>query len=59
MKDTFSDIIAYEQGELTEEETIELFQSLVDSGFAWKLKGHYGRMAMNFIEAGFVVAPGR
>ena len=48
------DIIAYEQGELDEEATIDLFQRLVNSGLAWSLQGHYGRTAMALIEAGLV-----
>lgn len=47
-------IMAYELGELSEEETIEMFQSLVDSGMAWQLQGSYGRMARDLIEAGYV-----
>ena len=48
-------IIAYEQGELDDEGTIELFQHLVNTGLAWKLQGHYGRTATALIEAGVVV----
>ena len=47
-------IIAYEQGELSDEETLELFQTLVDNGMAWILQGSYGRQAMAFLEAGLI-----
>lgn len=50
-------IIAYEQGELSDEETIALFQELVNSGLAWKLQGLYGRTAQAMIDAGVIDEP--
>lgn len=46
------DIIAFEQGELGEAETIAMFQGLINSGMAWQLQGSYGRTATALIEAG-------
>jgi hypothetical protein len=47
-------IIAYEMGELDDDETIQLFQTLVDTGMAYQLQGSYGRTAASMIEAGLV-----
>ena len=50
-------ILAYENGELDEDEIIGLFQELVDNGVVWGLQGSYGRLAQQMIEAGLVVVP--
>jgi hypothetical protein len=52
--DVLDRIVAWESGELSEEDTIELFQHLVDTGMAWRLQGCYGRTAQALIEAGLV-----
>ena len=54
--DVMSGILDYEMGILEEEDTITLFQHLVDTGMAWQLQGHYGRTAQQMIEAGVINA---
>ena len=59
MYDLISNIISYEEGELSNEETIELFQHLVDNEMAWILQGSYGRTAAHLIEIGEVTVRAR
>ena len=54
MKELTERIIEYEQGKLDEQQTIQLFQELVDSGLVLKLQGHYGRFAAQLLEAGLI-----
>tara|TARA_R110002124_G_scaffold44296_1_gene135184 strand:- start:310 stop:486 length:177 start_codon:yes stop_codon:yes gene_type:complete len=57
MKELTERIVSYEQGELTQEETIQLFQELCDNGLITKLQGHYGRFAFQLMEAGLINVP--
>jgi hypothetical protein len=47
-------MIAEGVNEATEEEYIEAWQYLVDTGLAWTLQGWYGRTAKMLIEAGAI-----
>ena len=48
------DIIAYENGALSAEETIALFQDLVTSGVIRSLQGSYQRMAQALSDQGLI-----
>ena len=50
--DMVDKIIAYEGGEMSDEDTIIFFQELIDNGMAWSFQGSYGRMATALIDAG-------
>jgi hypothetical protein len=47
-------IMDFEEGSLTDEQVIKLFQYLVDTGIAWKLQGSYGFLAYNMIQDGHI-----
>ena len=51
-------IMAYEDGTLEAEKTLELFGELVRTGQAWTLQGSYGRQATALIEAGYISKSG-
>ena len=52
-------IMAYEDGTLEAEKTLELFGELVRTGQAWTLQGSYGRQATALIEAGYISIAGK
>jgi hypothetical protein len=56
MKELTQQLIEYEQGEMSESDTINLFQQLVDCGLAWNLQGHYGRRAYAMLQEGYIKA---
>jgi hypothetical protein len=41
----------------SEEQVIEAWQFLIDSGLAWQLQGFFGRTASHLIEEGICSAP--
>tara|TARA_B100000405_G_scaffold286078_1_gene233213 strand:- start:39 stop:236 length:198 start_codon:yes stop_codon:yes gene_type:complete len=51
---TVDAISRYESGQMEEEEQIEFFQHLLDTGVVWSLQGHYGRTASWMINEGLV-----
>ena len=55
--DITSQIMAFEQGELPNEEVYALFQFLIDSGMIYSLQGSYQRMAQELLLAGKIEMP--
>jgi hypothetical protein len=51
------DIMAYEAGEFDHNQTVELFQTLLNNGMVWHLQGHYGRTAQALLESGDIAYP--
>jgi hypothetical protein len=47
-------IIAYEQGELNDEDIIDLFADLLNSGLIYSLQGHYQRQCQSLLDAGLI-----
>ena len=59
LPDFLDQIMAFEQGEMEQEEVIEFFQELINTGFAWELQGFYQRTAIRFIQQGLCTLPER
>ena len=55
--DIVGKIMAFEQGELDNEEVYSLFQFLLDSGMIHSLQGSYQRMAEELLLAGMIHMP--
>ena len=52
-------IMNFEDGVLSEDEVIEGFQNLLDSGTVWQLQGTYQRTATALLDAGLIHRRGR
>ncbi len=44
-------LIAFENGDLDDDQIIEFIQDGIDKGWVWKLQGVYGRLAVSLIDA--------
>ncbi|CAB4150271.1 hypothetical protein UFOVP570_17 [uncultured Caudovirales phage] len=51
-------IIRYETGNLSTEETVQMFAYLIRTGTAWRLQGSYGRAAHQMIVDGVISRDG-
>jgi len=52
MMDVVDSVIRYEAGEMEEEEIVEFFQTLIDTGVLQGLQGHYQRVASDLVGVG-------
>lgn len=57
MQDIATQIMAFEDGQLNNEQVFALFQFLLDSGMIHSLQGSYQRMAEDLILAGRIHRP--
>jgi hypothetical protein len=51
-------ILDFEAGDLSDEDTLEMFSHLISSGLAWTLEGFYGRTAQALIDSGLIAPDG-
>lgn len=52
MKDLYVEIMEYEDGELDENEILELFSKLIKNGMVWGMRGSYALTADSFVGYG-------
>lgn len=58
MSDLVGQIIAYESGEMSNAEMLDMFSELIKSGTVWTLQGSYGRTANALIESAILTPAG-
>ncbi len=56
--DLLDKMIQWEQGELSDKESTDLFGELIKNRLAWQLQGMYGRFAQSLIRAGYLTEDG-
>ena len=54
----YKQLMSYEQGDLTEDEEIAMFQYILDHQLQSDLQGHYGRMVAYLVGQGRIVVRG-
>lgn len=54
MTPSIDTIMAYESGELNNQEVVQLYSDLIKSGMINSLQGHYGRFAATLIQHGYL-----
>lgn len=57
--DFIDTLMAYENGELSHEQEVQLIQKLVDNGMAYQLQSRYARVAKDLITRGLVTHKGQ
>ena len=57
-EDIVGRMMQFENGELSNDEALELFSELVKTGMAWQLQGSYGRTAGDLIARGVLTEEG-
>lgn len=50
-------IIRYEQDDMDDNEIVEMYQELLDTGIIFGLQGHYQRTATRLMHAGLITMP--
>jgi hypothetical protein len=58
LNDITGRIIRYEEGDLDNQETLELFAVLLQTGLINNLQGSYQRTAMDLIDGGYITPTG-
>ena len=53
-----SQLIDYEAGILEEDDMVELFENLYETGLLWQLQGHYQRTFQDLVDSGSIVMGG-